>query len=238
MLAIFGKVTNFAVNHQIYFNMIHLMTFINFINLSIMAFVLPSLPYAYDALEPHIDAKTMEIHHSKHHQAYVTNLNNALAGTPAESKSLDELIKEVDKYPVVVRNNGGGHWNHSFFWVELSGKAQVSPTGALKDAIVAKWGSLDAFKEAFNKAAVTRFGSGWAWLCVVDGGGLDVCSTANQDNPLMPGVGCSGKPLLALDVWEHAYYLLYQNRRADYIIAFWNVLDWAVVEKRYAEALK
>ncbi len=218
--------------------MIAILTIINAINLTIMSFTLPSLPYAYDALEPHIDAKTMEIHHTKHHQAYVTNLNNALTGTDGEGKSLDELMRSVDKYSVAVRNNGGGHWNHSLFWTQLSGNAKLTPSGKLNDAIVAKWGSLDAFKDVFNKAAVGRFGSGWAWLCVDASGQLDVCSTANQDNPLMPGAGCSGTPLIGLDVWEHAYYLLYQNRRADYIAAFWNVLDWRVVEERYEKATK
>lgn len=218
--------------------MISLLTIINTINLIAMSFTLPSLPYAYDALEPHIDARTMEIHHTKHHQAYVTNLNNAVAGTDAEGESLEALLRSVNKYSVAVRNNGGGHWNHSFFWTQLSGKAKAAPSGKLYDAIVAKWGSLDAFKGAFGQAALGRFGSGWAWLCVNAKGDLDICSTANQDNPLMPDAGCTGTPLLGLDVWEHAYYLLYQNRRADYIAAFWNVLDWRVVEERYEEATK
>lgn len=218
--------------------MISLLTFINTLTLSIMSYILPSLPYAYNALEPHIDAKTMEIHHTKHHQAYVTNLNNAVAGTEAEGKSLEELMQSINKFSIAVRNNGGGHWNHSFFWTQLSGKAKAAPSGKLYDAIVAKWGSVDAFKGVFGQAAVGRFGSGWAWLCVNANGELDVCSTANQDNPLMPDAGCSGTPLLGLDVWEHAYYLLYQNRRADYIAAFWNVLDWGVVEERYAAATK
>jgi Fe-Mn family superoxide dismutase len=215
-----------------------LILLINIINLTTMSFNLPELPYAYDALEPYIDAKTMEIHYTKHHQAYVTNLNNAVAGTEAEGKTLEELLRTIDKYPVAVRNNGGGHWNHSLFWKLLSPNAVKTPSGKLKTAIDAKWGSLEAFKEVFNKAAVSRFGSGWAWLCVEKDGNLEVCSTANQDNPLMPGVGCSGVPILGLDVWEHAYYLKYQNRRADYITAFWSVLDWSVVDKLYNNAQK
>jgi len=218
--------------------MIQLLIIINALNLTVMSFNLPDLSYAYDALEPYIDAKTMEIHHTKHHQAYVTNLNNAIAGTDAEGKSLEDILRNVDKYPVAVRNNGGGHWNHSLFWTLLSPKPALKPSGKLLDAIIANWGSLDAFKDVFNKAALSRFGSGWAWLCVVEGGKLAVCSTANQDNPLMPGVGCGGIPILGLDVWEHAYYLNYQNRRADYINAFWNVLDWSVVEKYYLDATK
>lgn len=202
-----------------------------------MPFELPKLPYAYNALEPYIDAQTMEIHHSKHHQAYVTNLNNALIGTDAEGKSLEEILKNVDKYSVAVRNNGGGHWNHSLFWEQLSASATLTPSGKLKDAIEVKWGSLDKFKEEFNNAAVSRFGSGWAWLCVEANGSLEICSTANQDNPLMPGVGCGGAPILGLDVWEHAYYLKYQNRRAEYINAFWSVLDWKAVEKLYLKVV-
>lgn len=210
---------------------------INILNITTMPFELPKLPYAYNALEPYIDAQTMEIHHSKHHQAYVTNLNNALIGTDAEGKSLEEIIKNVDKYSVAVRNNGGGHWNHSLFWEQLSANAALSPSGKLKAAVEAKWGTLDKFKEEFNKAAVSRFGSGWAWLCVEADGSLEICSTANQDNPLMPGVGCGGTPILGLDVWEHAYYLKYQNRRAEYINAFWSVLDWKVVEKLYLKVV-
>ena len=198
-----------------------------------MPFNLPKLPYAYDALEPYIDAQTMEIHYTKHHQAYVTNLNNAVAGTDAEGKSLEEILKNIEKYPIAVRNNGGGHWNHSLFWEELSPAPALVPSGKLISEIESKWGSLDKFKEEFNKAAVSRFGSGWAWLCVEPDGKLEICSTANQDNPLMPGVGCGGVPILGLDVWEHAYYLKYQNRRAEYINAFWSVLDWKVVENRY-----
>lgn len=208
----------------------------NILNVTTMSHTLPNLPYAYNALEPYIDAQTMEIHHTKHHQAYVTNLNNAVAGTEAEGKSLLELVKNIDKYSVAVRNNGGGHWNHSFFWELLSPNAVKSPSGELLEKIEKKWGSLDKFKEEFGKAALSRFGSGWAWLCLEKDGSLEICSTANQDNPLMPGVGCEGVPLLGLDVWEHAYYLKYQNRRADYINAFWSVLDWNTVEKNYKEA--
>lgn len=208
----------------------------NILNVTTMSHTLPNLPYAYNALEPYIDAQTMEIHHTKHHQAYVTNLNNAVAGTEAEGKSLLELVKNVDKYSVAIRNNGGGHWNHSFFWELLSPNAVKSPSGELLEKIEKKWGSLDKFKEEFGKAALSRFGSGWAWLCLEKDGSLEICSTANQDNPLMPGVGCEGIPLLGLDVWEHAYYLKYQNRRADYINAFWSVLDWNAVEKNYKES--
>lgn len=211
---------------------------INVINLIIMSFTLPVLPYSYDALEPHIDAQTMEIHYTKHHQAYVTNLNNAISGSALEGKSLEELLKNVDSLPVVVRNNAGGHWNHTFFWNLLSPKASVAPTGKLAAAINKKWGNLDAFKAAFNQAAMGRFGSGWAWLCVEASGELEICSTANQDNPLMPNVGCSGQPILGLDVWEHAYYLKYQNRRAEYVEAFWKVLDWKVVENKFEQLVK
>lgn len=211
---------------------------INVINLIIMSFTLPVLPYSYDALEPHIDAQTMEIHYTKHHQAYVTNLNNAVSGSALEGKSLEELLKNVDSLPVVVRNNAGGHWNHTFFWNLLSPKASVAPTGKLAAAINKKWGNLDAFKAAFNQAAMGRFGSGWAWLCVEASGELEICSTANQDNPLMPNVGCSGQPILGLDVWEHAYYLKYQNRRAEYVEAFWKVLDWKVVENKFEQLVK
>jgi len=210
----------------------------NILNLTTMSFKLPELPYKYDALEVSFDALTMEIHHSKHHQAYVNNLNNALEGTDAEGKSLEEIIRNVDKYSVAVRNNGGGHYNHSLFWTLLSPTPSLAPSGKLKAEIEAKWGSLEGFKEEFNKAAATRFGSGWAWLCVKEDETLEVCSTPNQDNPLMPGAGCSGFPILALDVWEHAYYLHYQNRRPDYIGAFWNVLDWKVVEQNYERFVK
>ncbi|MFO0494526.1 MAG: superoxide dismutase, partial [Flavobacteriia bacterium] len=192
------------------------------------------LPYAYTALEPHIDAQTMEIHHSKHHQAYTTNLNNAIAGTDLENKSIEEILKACKDKPA-VRNNGGGFWNHNLFWEVMSPNGGGHPSGDLGAAIDATFGSFDAFKEEFSKAGATRFGSGWAWLCV-ENGKLVVCSTANQDNPLM-GEGCTGTPILALDVWEHAYYLKYQNRRPDYINAFFNVINWDEVAKRYAAAL-
>jgi Fe-Mn family superoxide dismutase len=200
-----------------------------------MAFQLPSLPYALDALEPHIDARTMEIHHGKHHNAYVTNLNAAIAGTELEGKSLEELMK-VAGSNAAVRNNGGGHWNHSLFWEILSPTGGGLPTGELAAAIDAKFGSFDAFKETFNKAGATRFGSGWAWLCVDTKKELCVCSSPNQDNPLMDVSDCPGTPILGLDVWEHAYYLHYQNRRPDYIAAFWNLINWEEVSKRYAAA--
>ena len=189
-------------------------------------FELPSLPYAFEALEPHIDARTMEIHHGKHHQAYVNNLNNALKdNADAAGKSLEEILASVSKFPMAVRNNGGGHWNHSLFWQLLSPTGGGLPSGKLADAITASFGSFDAFKEQFNTAATTRFGSGWAWL-VLHGDKLVVTSTANQDNPLMDIAEVKGTPILALDVWEHAYYLHYQNRRPDYIGAFWNVVNW------------
>ena len=200
-----------------------------------MAFQLPSLPYALDALEPHIDARTMEIHHGKHHNAYVTNLNAAIAGTELEGKSLEELMK-VAGSNAAVRNNGGGHWNHSLFWQILSPTGGGLPTGELAAAIDAKFGSFDAFKETFNKAGATRFGSGWAWLYVDTKKELCVCSSPNQDNPLMDVSDCPGTPILGLDVWEHAYYLHYQNRRPDYIAAFWNLINWEEVSKRYAAA--
>ncbi|MEQ9287898.1 MAG: superoxide dismutase [Cyclobacteriaceae bacterium] len=199
-----------------------------------MAFELPSLPYAHNALEPHIDARTMEIHHGKHHNAYVTNLNNAIAGTEMEGKSIEDICKQHSDVPA-VRNNGGGHFNHSLFWTVMSPNGGGAPSGDLAVAIDSAFGSLDAFKDAFSKAGATRFGSGWAWLCVKDGK-LEVCSSANQDNPLMPGVGCGGTPILGLDVWEHAYYLNYQNRRPDYISAFFNVINWDEVAKRFAAA--
>lgn len=199
-----------------------------------MAFTLPALPYAFDALEPHIDARTMEIHHGKHHNAYVTNLNNAVAGTDLEGKSLEELMK-VAGSNAAVRNNGGGHWNHSFFWQILSPNGGGAPTGELAAAIDAKFGSFDAFKETFNKAGATRFGSGWAWLVVAENG-LAVASSPNQDNPLMDVAEIKGTPILGLDVWEHAYYLHYQNRRPDYIAAFWNLVNWDEVSKRFAAA--
>ena len=200
-----------------------------------MAFQLPALPYALDALEPHIDAHTMEIHHGKHHNAYVTNLNAAIAGTDLEGKSLEELMK-VAGSNTAVRNNGGGHWNHSLFWEIISPNGGGLPTGELAAAIDAKFGSFDAFKETFNKAATTRFGSGWAWLCIDTKKEICVCSSPNQDNPLMDVSECPGTPILGLDVWEHAYYLHYQNRRPDYIAAFWNVVNWDAVSKRYAAA--
>lgn len=198
-----------------------------------MAHTLPNLPYAFNALEPHIDARTMEIHHGKHHQAYVTNLNNALAGTEHENTPLIDLMKMMSKLPMAVRNNGGGHYNHSLFWELLSPTGGGAPTGAVAQAIDAKFGSFEAFKEEFNKAAITRFGSGWAWLCVVADGSLCICSSPNQDNPLMDIAECPGIPILGLDVWEHAYYLHYQNRRPDYITAFWNVVNWAKVNELY-----
>jgi Fe-Mn family superoxide dismutase len=198
-----------------------------------MSFELPNLPYSYDALEPHIDARTMEIHHSKHHAAYTTNLNNAIAGTDLENLSIEEVMVKGFDIPA-VRNNGGGFYNHNLFWELLSPTGgNITPT--MEAAINEAFGSFEAFKDLFAKAATTRFGSGWAWLCVKEGK-LEVCSTPNQDNPLMPGVGCSGFPILGLDVWEHAYYLNYQNRRPDYIQAFFNVINWEVVEARYNSA--
>lgn len=200
-----------------------------------MAFELPKLPYDYTALEPHIDARTMEIHHSKHHQAYVTNLNNAVNGTEWEGKSLEELLKNISKLSPAVRNNGGGHWNHTFFWNIMGPNAGGEPTGDIAAAINSTFGSYDKFKEEFTKAATTRFGSGWAWLLVHDGK-LVVTSTPNQDNPLMDIADVKGTPILGLDVWEHAYYLHYQNRRPDYITAFYNVINWDAVNKLYASA--
>lgn len=201
-----------------------------------MAFVLDPLPYPSDSLEPNIDKQTMEIHHGKHHNAYVTNLNNAIAGSEMENLSIDELVANVSKYPVAVRNNGGGHFNHTLFWNILSGNGGGQPTGQLAEAINQKFGSYDAFKEEFTKAATTRFGSGWAWLIVTPGGELAVTSTPNQDNPLMDVAETKGTPVIGLDVWEHAYYLKYQNRRPDYIGAFWNVVDWNAAEARYQQA--
>lgn len=200
-------------------------------------FELPALPYAHNALEPHIDARTMEIHHGKHHQAYVNNLNNAVKGNAAEGIELSELVHNISKYSPAIRNNGGGHWNHSFFWGIMGPNAGGQPTGALMDAIVASFGSFDAMKEQFNSAATTRFGSGWAWLIVHDHK-LAITSTPNQDNPLMDVAEVKGTPILGLDVWEHAYYLHYQNRRPDYIGAFWNVINWTEVSRMYAEAVK
>lgn len=200
-----------------------------------MAFTLPPLPYAYDALEPHIDTLTMQIHHDKHHQAYVDNLNKAIAGTDNENKSLEDLVKNAGSISAAVRNNGGGHWNHSFFWETLAANAGGAPSGALAEAINSSFGSLDAFKEKLNTAGATRFGSGWAWL-TVSNGKLEVSSTPNQDNPLMDVAEVKGTPLLGVDVWEHAYYLKYQNKRADYLAAFWNVVNWKKVEERFAAA--
>jgi Fe-Mn family superoxide dismutase len=206
----------------------------NLNNNRIMSFELPQLPYAYDALEPHIDARTMEIHHSKHHNGYTNNLNNAIVGTAFEGKSIEEILKGCADSPA-VRNNGGGFWNHSLFWEVMSPNGGGEPTGDIASAINSTFGSFAEFKDAFAKAAATRFGSGWAWLCVTDGK-LEVCSTPNQDNPIM-GLGCGGTPILGLDVWEHAYYLNYQNRRPDYINAFFNVIDWDKVSANYAAAL-
>jgi len=200
-----------------------------------MSFQLPKLPYAYDALEPHIDALTMEIHYSKHHNGYTTNLNNAISGTDLENKEILDILENMDMTNGAVRNNGGGFYNHDLFWQVMSPNGGGSPTGGVGAAIDAAFGSYESFKEAFAKAAATRFGSGWAWLCVHKGGKVEVCSTANQDNPIMPGIGCGGFPILGLDVWEHAYYLNYQNRRPDYIQAFFNVINWEEVNKRYEE---
>ena len=200
-----------------------------------MAFELPNLPYAHDALNPHIDTATMEIHHGKHHAAYIAKLNAAVSGSEMEGKSLEELIKNHTNVPA-VRNNGGGHWNHSLFWTVMSPSGGSTPNGSLAAAIDDAFGSFGKFKEVFSNAGATQFGSGWAWLCVGNGGKLEVCSTANQDNPLMPGLGCEGLPILGLDVWEHAYYLNYQNRRPDYINAFFNVVNWEEVSRRFNEA--
>ena len=200
-----------------------------------MAFELPKLPYAFNALEPHIDARTMEIHHGKHHQAYVTNLNNAVAGTETEKLSIEEICKNISRHPMAVRNNGGGHYNHSLFWSILTPNAPSAPSGALADAISAHFGSFDDFKSKFATAATTRFGSGWAWLVKNGDGKLEISSTPNQDNPLMDIAEVKGNPILGLDVWEHAYYLHYQNRRPDYISAFWNVINWDEVAKRFTK---
>lgn len=200
-----------------------------------MPFTLAPLPYAHEALEPHIDTLTMQIHHGKHHQAYVDNLNKAIAGTEHENKSLEELVANAGKISPAVRNNGGGHWNHTFFWESLAPNAGGAPSGDLADAITAAFGSFDAFKEKFAAAGMTRFGSGWAWLIVKDGK-LEITSTPNQDNPLMELAEVKGTPVLGVDVWEHAYYLKYQNRRADYLGAFWNVVNWNKVADRFAAA--
>ena len=201
-----------------------------------MAFQLPELGYAYDALEPNIDARTMEIHHTKHHNGYTTKLNGAIEGTDLEGKSIEDILANLDMSNGAVRNNGGGFFNHSLFWSVMNPEGKGALSGELKEAIEAKFGSEEAFKDAFSNAAATQFGSGWAWLCVLPGGEVEVCSTANQDNPVMPGIGCGGTPILGLDVWEHAYYLNYQNRRPDYINAFFNVINWNEVAKRYAAA--
>lgn len=198
-----------------------------------MAFELPQLPYAHDALEPHIDARTMEIHHSKHHNAYTTNLNAAIAGTDLEGKTIEELLENLDMSKAAIRNNGGGFYNHNLFWNIMAPNAGGTPTGELGAAISRDFGSFDEFKAQFSKAGATQFGSGWAWLCVHKGGKLEVCATPNQDNPLMPGVACQGFPILGMDVWEHAYYLNYQNRRPDYIEAFFNVINWNEVSRLY-----
>jgi len=200
-----------------------------------MAFTLPKLPYAYEALEPYIDARTMEIHHTKHHNAYTTNLNAALSPAGVEGKSIEEILQNLDMNNAALRNNAGGYYNHNLFWEVMSPNGGGKPTGELAKAIDEAFGSFEGFKEAFSKAAATRFGSGWAWLCVHKGGKVEVCSTPNQDNPLMPGTGCSeALPILGLDVWEHAYYLHYQNRRPDYIEAFFNVINWEKVAALYA----
>ncbi|WP_127845891.1 superoxide dismutase [Psychroflexus aestuariivivens] len=200
-----------------------------------MAFELPELDYKHDALEPHIDAKTMEIHHGKHHAGYTKKLNAAIEGTDLEGKTIENILINLDLSNTAVRNNGGGFYNHSLFWKVMSPDGGGEPSGELAKAIDDSFGSFEAFKDAFSTAAAGQFGSGWAWLCVHKDGKLEVCSTANQDNPLMPNVGCGGMPILGLDVWEHAYYLNYQNRRPDYIDAFFNVIDWEEVSKRYSE---
>lgn len=205
---------------------------------SASGFSLPFLPYAYDALEPHFDKMTMEIHYSKHHQAYVNNLNKALDGTAALELPIEEICKNISKYPMVVRNNGGGHYNHTFFWSILKQTNNDLPVGKLKAAIESKFSTLQAFKDEFSKAALSRFGSGWAWLIVNEKKELQIVSTPNQDNPLMDIAEVKGTPVLALDVWEHAYYLKYQNKRADFVAAYWNVLDWKVAEENFTKAIK
>ena len=200
-----------------------------------MSFKLPQLPYSHDSLEPHIDSRTMEIHHGKHHAGYTNNLNNAIADTDLDGLSIEKILSELDMGNLAVRNNGGGFFNHSLFWEIMSPDGGGLPSGDLLTAINDSYGSFEDFKIAFSKAAATRFGSWWAWLCVHTGGKLEICSTANQDNPLMRGIGCGGHPILGLDVWEHAYYLNYQNRRPDYISGFFNVINWDVVSKKYTE---
>lgn len=199
-----------------------------------MAFQLPNLPYAYDALEPHIDARTMEIHHTKHHNGYTTKLNAAIEGTDLDGKSIEDILSGLDMDNTAVRNNGGGFYNHSLFWTILSPNGGGTPSGELATAIDNAFGSFGGFKEKFTSAAGSRFGSGWAWLCVHKGGKVEICSTPNQDTPIMPGVGCGGHPILGLDVWEHAYYLNYQNKRPEYINAFFNLINWDEVSKLYA----
>ena len=201
-----------------------------------MAFELPPLKYSFDALEPYIDAKTMEVHHDKHHAGYTSKLNDAIQDTENEGKNIENILKNLDKSDKAVRNNGGGYYNHNLFWEILSPDGGGKPDGELATAIESTFGSFEAFKEEFSKAAATQFGSGWAWLCVHEGGKLELCSTPNQDNPLMPGVGCGGTPILGLDVWEHAYYLKYQNKRPEYIEAFWNVVNWKEVSARFAQS--
>lgn len=201
----------------------------------LMSFQLPNLPYEYDALEPNIDARTMEIHHTKHHNGYTAKLNAAIEGTDLEGKSIEAILEHLDMSNAAVRNNGGGFYNHCLFWEVMSPNGGGNPQGALGSAITEAFGSFEGFKDAFSKAAAGRFGSGWAWLCVHKGGKVEICSTPNQDNPLMPGTGCGGHPILCLDVWEHAYYLHYQNRRPDYINAFFNVINWEKVAEEYAK---
>ena len=200
-----------------------------------MAFELPKLKYAFDALEPHIDARTMEIHHDKHHAGYTSKLNDAIKGTDQDGKNIENILNNLDMENKAVRNNGGGYYNHNLYWEIMSPEGGGKPEGELASAIDRDFGSFDAFKDSFSKAGAGQFGSGWAWLCVQEGGKLDICSTPNQDNPLMPGVGCGGTPILGMDVWEHAYYLKYQNQRPAYIEAFFNVINWDEVAKRYAQ---
>ena len=203
-----------------------------------MAFELPKLKYAFDALEPHIDARTMEIHHGKHHAAYTSKLNEAIAGTDNEGKTIENILRNLDKKDTAVRNNGGGFYNHNLYWEIMSPNGGGKPDGELAKAIDAAFGSFDAFKDAFSKAGAGQFGSGWAWLCTDKDGKVEICATPNQDNPLMPLAGCDGIPVLGMDVWEHAYYLNYQNRRPDYINAFFNVIDWKEVTAKYAKAIE
>ena len=200
-----------------------------------MSFQLPDLSYDHDALEPYVDTKTMQIHHGKHHSGYTTKLNAAIEGTDLEGKSIEEILKTLEMSNSAVRNNGGGYYNHCLFWDIMGPNAGGFPSGDLGEAINKSFGSFENFKSKFSAAAGTRFGSGWAWLCVHSNGDLEVCSTANQDNPLMPGIGCGGAPILGLDVWEHAYYLNYQNRRPDYVDAFFNVINWDAVAKLYSQ---